>query len=82
MWRHKFIECMAKRFIVCNHDHITSLLIGPTYCQCKLERLINFKIPLFFDNFCGYKANLIVYEFEKQHDREIIAIGQNIKQYL
>ena len=37
---------------------------------------------MFFHNFRGYDAHLIVHEFGKRLDREIKVIGQNIKKYL
>ena len=37
---------------------------------------------MFFYNFRGYDAQLIVHEFGKQSDREIKMIGQNMEKYL
>ena len=47
-----------------------------------MERPISFKIPVFFHNFRGYNAHLIVHEFGKRPDREIKVIGQNMEKYL
>ena len=43
---------------------------------------MSFKIPVFFHNFRGYDAHLIVHEFEKRPDREIKVIGKNMEKYL
>ena len=50
--------------------------------KCNLERPVSFKIPVFFHNFCGYNAHLIVHEFGKRPDRKIKVIGQNIEKYV
>ena len=68
--------------MVRDHDHITKFFIGAAHRQCNLERPASFRIPVFFHNFRGYDAHLIVHEFGKRPDREIKVIGQNIKKYL
>ena len=80
--RHEFVEGEAKGPIVRNHDHITGWFIGAAHCQCNLERPVSFKFPVFFHNFCGYDAQLIVHEFGKRPDREIKVISQNMAKYL
>ena len=42
----------------------------------------NLEIPVFFHNFRGYDAHLIVHEFGKRPEREIKVIGQNMEKYL
>ena len=80
--RHEFVEGEAKGPKVRDHDHITGWFIGAAHLQYNLERPVCFKISVFFHNFRGYDAHLIVYEFGKRPDREIKVIGQNIKKYL
>ena len=79
---HEFLEGEAKGFKVRDHDHITGWFIGVAYCQCNLELPVSFKIPVFFHNFSGYNAHLTVNEFEKQLNREINVIDQNMEKYL
>ena len=76
--RHEFVQGEAKAPKVRDHDHITNWFIGAAYRHCNLERLVSFKIPVFFHNFRGYDAHLIVHKFGKLPDREIKVIGQNI----
>ena len=80
--RHEFVinETISPK--IRDHYHITGLFIGAAHRQCNLERPVSFIIPVFFHNFRGYNANLIVYEFAKRPDREIIVIGQNMEKYL
>ena len=80
--RHEFVDSEAKGPKVCDHDHITGWFIGAAHRHCNLERPVSFKIPVFFHNFRGYDAHLIVHEFGKRLDREIKVIGQNMKKYL
>ena len=80
--RHEFVEGKAKGPKVRDHDHITGWFIGAAHRQCNLERPVSFKIPVFFHNFRGYDAHLIVHEFGKRPDREIKVIGQNMEKYL
>ena len=80
--RYEFVKGEARGPKVRAHDHITGWFIGAAHCQCNLERPVCFKTPVFFQNFRGYNAHLIVYEFGKQPDREIKVIDQKIKKYL
>ena len=80
--RHEFVEGEAKGPKVSDHDHITGWFIGAAHRQCNLERPISFKIQVFFHNFRGYYALLIVHEFGKRPDREIKLICQNMEKYL
>ena len=80
--RHEFEENEAKGPKVRNHDHITGWFIGAAHRQCNLERPVSFKIPVFFHNFRGYDAHLIVHEFGKLPYHEIKVIGQNMEKYL
>ena len=80
--RHDFVEGEAKCPKVRDHDHITGWFIGAAHRQCNLKRPVSFKIPVFFHNFCGYDAHLIVHEFEKRRDRKIKVIIQNMETYL
>ena len=73
--RHEFVEGEAKGPKVRDHHHITGWFIGAAHRQCNLERPVSFKIPVFFHNFRGYNAPLIVHEFGKRPDREIKVIG-------
>ena len=59
--RHEFVEGEAKSFKVRDHDNITGWFIGAAHRQCNLERPLSFKIPVFFKNFRGYDAHLIVH---------------------
>ena len=79
--RHEFLESEAKGPKVRDHDHITGLFIGAAHRQCNLERSESFKIPVFFHNFRGYDAHLIVLELIKRPDREINLISQNMEKY-
>ena len=65
-----------------DHDHITGFFLGAAHRQCNLERPVNFQIPIFFHNFRGYDAHLIVHEFGKRPGREVKVIGQNMEKYL
>ena len=56
--------------------------IGAAHRQCNLERSVRFKISVFFNNFRGYDAQLIVHEFGKRPDHKIKVIGQNIEKFL
>ena len=78
---HTFEEDDPKGPKVRDHDHITGFFIGAAHRQCNLERLVCFRIPVFFHNFRGYDAHLIVHEFCKRHDCEIKVIGQNMEKY-
>ena len=80
--RHEFEVDDPKGPKVRDHDHITRFFLGASHRQCKLERPVIFRIPVFFHNFCGYDAHLIVHEFCKRPDREIKVIGQNMEKYL
>ena len=80
--RHPFEEGDPKEPKVRGHDNITGFILGAAHRQCNLERLVSFKIPVFFNNFRGYDAHLIVHEFGKRPDSEIKVISQNIKKYL
>ena len=61
--RNEFVENEAQGPKVCDNDHITGWFIGAAYRQCNLKRPLSFKIPVFFHNFTGYDAHLIVHEF-------------------
>ena len=65
-----------------DHDHITGFFLTAAHRQCNLECPVSFRIPVFFHNFRGYDAHLIVHEFGKRPDREIKVIGQNMEKYL
>ena len=80
--RHAFAEDDPKGPKVREHDHITGFFLGAAHRQCNLERPVSFRIPVFFLNFRGYDAHLIVHEFGKRPEREIKVIGQNIAKYL
>ena len=80
--RHDFVEGETKGPKVRDHDHITGWFIGAAHRQCNLDRLVSFKIPVFFHNIRGYDAHLIVHEFGKRTDREIKVIYQNMEKYL
>ena len=80
--RHEFVEGEAKGPKVRDTDHITGWFIVAAYRQCNLERPVSFKIPVFFHNFRGFDAYLIVHEFGKQSDGEIKVICQNMEKYL
>ena len=80
--RHEFLESEAKVLKVRVHDNITGWFIGAAHTQCNLERPVSLIIPVFFHNFRGYDAHLIVYEFGKRPDRKIKVIGHNMEKYL
>ena len=80
--RHEFVNGEAKGLKIRDHDHITDRFIGAAHRQCNLERPVSFKIRVFFHNFRGYDAHLIVHEFEKRPEREIKVILQNMDKYL
>ena len=80
--RHEFVEGEAKGHKVRDHDHITGWFILTAHRQCNSERPVSFKIPVFFHNFRGYDAHLIVHEFCKKPDREIKVIGKDMKIYI
>ena len=67
---------------VSDHNHITGFFIESAHRQCNLERPVSFRIPVFFHNFRGNDAHLIVHEFNKRPDREIKVIGQNMEKDL
>ena len=80
--RHALKENNPKLPKVRDHDHITEFFIGAAQRQCNLERPVSFRIPVFFHNFHGYDAQLIVHEFGNRPKREIKVIGQNMEKYL
>ena len=82
IYRHEFFEGEAKIPKVRDHDHITGWFIGAVHRKCNLERPVSFKILVFFHNFRGYDAHLIVHEFGKRFDREIKVIGHNMEKNL
>ena len=82
IFRHAFEEGDPKEQMVRDHDHITGFFLPAAHRQCNLERPVSFRIPVFFHNFRGYEAHLIVHEFRKRPDREIKVIGQNMEKYL
>ena len=59
--RHEVLEGEAKSPKVRDHDHITGWFIGAAHRQYNLERPVSYKIPVFFQNFRGYDAHLIVH---------------------
>ena len=82
IWGYQFVEGETKGPKVRDHDHITGWFIGAAHRQCNLERPVSFKIPVFFHNFRGNDAHLIVHEFGQRPDREIKVIRQNMEKYL
>ena len=80
--RHAFLEDDQKGPKVRDHDHITGFVLGAAHRQCNLERLVSFRIPVFFYNLRGYDAYLIVHEFGKRPECAIKVIGQNMEKYL
>ena len=79
--RHNVVEIEAKGFKVRNQDYITRLFISAPYSYWNFERPVSFYILVFFNNFRGYNAHLIVYDFGKRVDRELKVINQNIKKF-
>ena len=79
---HAFEKDDPKGPMVRDDDHITEFFLCAAHRQCNLKRLVSFRIPVFFHNFRGYDAHLIVHEFGKRPERKIKVIGQNIKKYL
>ena len=77
--RHEFKKNEMMGPKVRDYDHITGDFFGAAHRQCNLEPQVSFQIPVFFHNFRGYDAYLIVHEFGKRPDREIKVIGQNMK---
>ena len=67
--RQPFEEDDPKGPKVRDHDHITEFFIGVAQRQCNLKRPVSFQIPVFFHNFRGYDAHVIVNEFGKRPDR-------------
>ena len=80
--RHAFEEDDPKGPKVRDHDHITGFFLNAAHRQCNLERPVSFQISVFFHNFRGYDAHLIVHEFGKRPEREIKVIGHNMEKYL
>ena len=80
--RHAVEEDDPKGPKVRDHDHITGFFLGAAHRQCNVERPVSFRIPVFFHNFRGYDAHLIVHKFGRRPDREIKVIGQNMEKYL
>ena len=80
--RHEFLDDEAMDLKVRDNENLTGCLIGAAHRQCNLECPVKFKVQMFFNNFRGNDAYLIVYEFGKRSHREIKVIGQNMKKYL
>ena len=80
--RHAFDEDDPKWPKIRDHNHITKFFIGAAHRLCNFERPVSFRIPVFFYNFRGYDAHLIVHEVGKIPEREIKVIGQNTENYL
>ena len=79
---HAFEEDDPKKFKVRDYDHITGYFIGAAYRQCNQLRSVSFWISVFFHNFRGYHALLILHELGKRQKRTIIVINQNMEKYL
>ena len=69
--RHEFVESEARNPKIRDHDLITNWFIGAAHRQCNMDRPVCFKIPVFFHNFRGYDAHLIVHEFGNRPDRDM-----------
>ena len=57
-------------------------LSAPPTANATWSAPVSFKILVFFHNFRGYDAHLIVHEFGKRPDCELRVIGQNMEKYL
>ena len=61
--RHEFVEGESKRPKVRDHDQITGWFIGAAHRQGNQMRAVSFNTLVFFHNFRGYDAHLIIHEF-------------------
>ena len=77
--RHAFEVNDPKGPKVRDHYHISRFFIGAAHRQCNLERPVSFRIPVFFRNFRGYDAHVIVHKFGKRPEQEIKVIGKTWK---
>ena len=82
IFRQPFEKDKQKGPKVRDNDHITGFFIGAVHREYNLERPVSFRISVFFHNFRGYDAHLMVHKFGKRPDREIKVIGQNMEKYL
>ena len=80
--RHVFTKYEQLGSKVRDHDLITGNFLCAAYRQCNLERAVSLQIPVFFQNFRGYDAHIIVHEFGQRSEREIRAINQNMEKHL
>ena len=65
-----------------DHDHITGKYRGAAHDRCNLRMGSTYKIPVFFHNFRGYDAHLIVKGMAKFPNDKIKIIGQSLEKYM
>ena len=57
------IELEEENKKVHDHDHLTGKYRGPAHSICNLNYKVPRSIPIYFHNFSGYDAHLLVKEF-------------------
>ena len=65
-----------------DHDHITGKYRGAAHDRCNLRMRTTYKIPVFFHNFRGYDAHLIVKGMANFPQDKIRIIGQSLEKYM
>ena len=63
-------------------DYATGYYLGAIHERCHQNRKRNFRIPIFFHNFRGYDAHLIVQALHINKDARLNIIGQGMEKYL
>ena len=63
-------------------DHCTQTYIGAIHQKCQEERKRRFRIPVFFHNFRGYDAHLIIWGLSVKTGAKVNIIGQGMERYL
>ena len=63
-------------------DHCTQTYIGAIHQKCQEERKRRFRIPVFFHNFRGYDAHLIIWGLSVKKGAKVNIIGQGMEKYL
>ena len=65
-----------------DHNHLTGAYRGAAHSKCNLRLRQLYRIPVFFHNFRGYDAHLLVWGLAVQNGGKIEVIGQGLEKYL
>ena len=65
-----------------DHDHITGGFRGAAHASCNLKLRKLYKIPVFFHNFRGYDAHLLVWGLAQERAGKLNVIAQGMERYI